>query len=182
VNALANDEVGKYFKDNFVSSYQKVGTFRIVNNQKQGGNVASYFTLPDGSVLHVVAGPVDAATLLREARWVVDTRKLAIAEAHGDSAKYKAFFSKAHADRLLHEHGMDAHAQRPTKRVALNTFARGDFVKLGMARGGDRQGRIHLLLANYPLARTDDIYRIVFEQILGERVSTLPVIEVGKGL
>jgi hypothetical protein len=152
-----------------------------VNNQKQGGNVASYFTLPDGSVLHVVAGPVDAATLLREARWVVETRKLAIAEARGDGAKYKAFFSKAHADRLLHEHGVDAHAQRPTRRTALNTWSRGEFVKLGMPRGGDRQARVHLLLANYPLAKTDDIYRIVFEQILGQKVSTLPVIEVGKG-
>jgi hypothetical protein len=182
VNALANEDVGKYFKDNFISSYQKVGTFRIVNNQKQGGNVASYFTLPDGSVLHVVAGPVDAATLLREARWVVETRKLAIAEARGDSAKYKASFSKAHADRLLHEHGVDVHAQRPTRHVALNTWTRGEFAKLGMPRGGDRQGRIHLLLANYPLAKTDDIYRIVFEQILGERVSTLPVLEVGKGV
>jgi hypothetical protein len=179
---LTNEEVGKYFKENFVSSYQKVGTFRIVNNQKQGGNVASYFTLPDGSVLHVVAGPVDAATLLREARWVTDTRKLAIAEAKGDGAKYKAFFAKAHADRLLHEHGMVKDARQPTRRVPLASFAKADLMKLGMGRGGDRQAQVHLLLSHYPLSKTDDIYRIVFEQILGERVSTLPVIEVGKGL
>ena len=65
MNALANEEVGKYFNENFVSSYQKVATFKIVDGQKQGGNVASYFCAPDGRVLHVVAGPVDAATLLR---------------------------------------------------------------------------------------------------------------------
>ena len=53
MNALANPEVGKYLNEYFVSSFQKVGTFRIVNGQKQGGNVASYFCAPDGRVLHV---------------------------------------------------------------------------------------------------------------------------------
>src|SRR5207253_3715095 len=69
---LANAEVGKYLNEFFVPSYQKVATFKIVDGQKQGGNVASYFCAPDGRVLHVVAGPVDAATLLREAKWVVE--------------------------------------------------------------------------------------------------------------
>ena len=61
MNALADPEVGKYFKEHFLASFQKVGTFRIVGKNKQGGNVASYFCAPDGRVLHVVAGPVDAA-------------------------------------------------------------------------------------------------------------------------
>ena len=181
MNALANDEVGKYLNDNFVSSYQKVASFKIVAGQKQGGNVASYFCTPDGRVLHAVAGPVDGPTLLREARWVVETRKLADLEAT-DDAGLRAFFSKAHADRLLHEHGVDVHAQRPARRVGLDAWTRGEFAKLGMPRGGDRQGRVHLVLANHPLAKVDSIYRIVFEQILGEKVSTLPVIEVGKGV
>ena len=30
MNALANPEVGKFLNENFVSSFQKVGTFRIV--------------------------------------------------------------------------------------------------------------------------------------------------------
>ena len=67
MNALANPEVGKYLNEYFVSSFQKVATFNIVGNQKQGGNVASVLLRPDGRVLHVVAGPVDAATMLREA-------------------------------------------------------------------------------------------------------------------
>ena len=83
MNALANDEVGKYLNEYFVSSFQKVATFRIVGNQKQGGNVASYFCAPDGRVLHAIAGPVDAATMLREAKWVVETTKKAIAEFLG---------------------------------------------------------------------------------------------------
>ena len=73
MNALANKEVGKYINEFFVSSFQKVATFRIVNKQKQGGNVAAYFCAPDGRVLHLIAGPVDAATFLAESKWVVET-------------------------------------------------------------------------------------------------------------
>jgi hypothetical protein len=106
VNALANVKTGKYINEYFVSSFQKVGTFRIVNGQKQGGNVAAYFCAPDGRVLHVVAGPVDGPTLLREAQWVVETTKQAMAEAKDDGAKFKAYFRKAHAERLRQEHGL----------------------------------------------------------------------------
>ncbi|MCI0462720.1 MAG: hypothetical protein L0Z62_37705 [Gemmataceae bacterium] len=106
VNALANPEVGKFLNENFCSAYQKVGTFRIVNKQKQGGNVAAYFCAPDGRVLHCVAGPVNAATMLREAKWVVSTTEKAIAEAKGDGAAFKAHFRKAHAAKLRTEHGL----------------------------------------------------------------------------
>jgi hypothetical protein len=106
VNALANDEVGKYLNEYFVSSFQKVATFRIVGGQKQGGNVASYFCAPDGRVLHCIAGPVNADTMLREAKWVVETTKKAMDDAKGDGGKFKAFFRKAHAERLKSEHGL----------------------------------------------------------------------------
>jgi hypothetical protein len=106
VNALANSEVGKYLNEYFASSFQKVATFRIVGGQKQGGNVASYFCAPDGRVLHAIAGPVDAATMLREAKWVVETTKKAMKEAKGDGGKFKAIFRQAHAERLKSEHGL----------------------------------------------------------------------------
>jgi hypothetical protein len=107
VNALANPEVGKYLNENFVSSFQKVATFRIINGvQKQGGNVASYFCAPDGRVLHVIAGPVDAGTMLREAKWVVENTRKAMAESKGDGATFKAYFRKAHAERLRNENGL----------------------------------------------------------------------------
>jgi hypothetical protein len=106
VNALANPEVGKFLNEHFVSSFQKVATFRIVGQQKQGGNVASYFCAPDGRVLHVIAGPVNADQMLREAKWVVSTAEQAIKEAKGDGAAFKAIFRKAHADRLRTEHGL----------------------------------------------------------------------------
>lgn len=106
MGALANPEVGKYLKEHCVSSFQKVGTFRIVGKAKQGGNVAAYFCAPDGRVLHVVAGPVDAATMLREAKWVVETTRSAIKEAKGDGGKFKAIFRTAHARKLKEEHGL----------------------------------------------------------------------------
>jgi hypothetical protein len=177
VNALANEEVGKYFKDHFVASFQKVGTFRVVNGAKQGGNVAAYFTLADGSVLHAIAGPVDAATLLREARWVVETRKLAIADSRGDAERYRAFFARAHAERLRQEHGRALKPVRDNHSVTLEAFAHRELRALGK----DRQAQVHLLLSTYPLVKLDEVYQLVFERILREKVSTLPVAEVGRG-
>jgi len=106
VNALANPQVGKFVNENFVSAFQRVGTFRIVGKQKQGGNVATYFCAPDGRVLHAIAGPVDANTMLREATWVVDTTRTAMKECKGDGAAFKAHFRKAHAEKLRTEHGL----------------------------------------------------------------------------
>jgi hypothetical protein len=106
VNALANPEVGKYFEEYFVSAFQRVGTFKIVGKAKQGGNVATYFCAPDGRVLHAIAGPVDAATLLREAKWVVETAKKGIETSKNDGAAFKAYMRKAHADKLRNENGL----------------------------------------------------------------------------
>ena len=162
MNALANAEVGEYLNKHFASSYQKVGTFRLVNGRKQGGNVASYFCTPDGRVLHAVAGPVNAAALLREARWVVETYKLARLEHPEGDAALRAFVWNAHAERLRREHGLDLthEGARPAGRL-------------------NRQGQVHLLLAAAPLARLERVYKLVFENVLGETVSTAPVVEAG---
>jgi hypothetical protein len=177
VNALANDEVGKYLNDHFVSSFQKVGTFRIVNGQKQGGNVASYFCLSDGSVLHAVAGPVDAAVLLREARWVIETRKLARATSHGDYGQYQEFFRKAHADRLRHEYRVTVDPERLAKMASAEVSTGRLMNRRGCPKGLPLQGQVHYLLASLPLVKIEQVYPVVFEKILGERISTLPVQE-----
>jgi len=106
VGALADAKVGKYINEYFVSSFQRVGTFRIVGKAKQGGNVAAYFCAPDGRVLHAVAGPVNAATMLKEAKWVVETVEAAIKESKGNGGKFKALFRTAHAKKLKDEHGL----------------------------------------------------------------------------
>jgi hypothetical protein len=218
VNALANPDVGKYLNEYFVSSFQKVATFKIVGGQKQGGNVASYFCAPDGRVLHVVAGPVDAATMLREAKWVVETTQKAMKEAKNDGAKFKAYFRKAHADRLRAENGLvvepvlfdAAEAQDPNSALTYNDPSgrplapvlpppplEGPDVRLrdkaeaankaapaGAAlvvdrRGGrwalNNQGRVNLILAAHAMVKIEKIYGTVFENILGEKISTRPV-------
>ncbi|HSQ58210.1 MAG TPA: hypothetical protein VLM40_20970 [Gemmata sp.] len=106
MGALNNPEVGKYVNEFFVSSFQKVATFKIVNGQKQGGNVAAYFCAPDGRVLNCVAGPVDAQTFLREAKWTVETAKKCIADSKGNGAKFKEMFRTAHAEKLRSEFGI----------------------------------------------------------------------------
>jgi len=163
VNALAKSEVGEYLNAYFVSSFRKVGTFRVVNGQKQGGNVASYFCTPDGRVLHAVVGPVSAATLLREARWVVETYKVALLDSKEGGSRFKTLFRKAHAERLRSEHGLDVTALRERHG------------RLGL----DKQGRVHLLLAAAPLVKIEQVYKLIFEKVLRERVSTNPVIQEG---
>jgi hypothetical protein len=192
VNALANEQVGAYLNRHFVSSFVKVGTFALVNGQKQGGNVASYFCLPDGSILHAIAGPVDANTLLHEARWVVDVHNLAWLEGRSDPAKYREVFRKAHGERLNRDFGIRRSALaefHDAARLADPNGGEGNFrdakhpvsaAKRGILerqRNLDNRARIHLLVALFPLVKVEDVYRYVFEDILKEKISALPVDE-----
>jgi hypothetical protein len=191
VGALANDQVGDYLNRHFVSSFVKVGTFALVNGQKQGGNVASYFCLPDGSVLHAIAGPVDAATMLHEARWVVDTHKLASFLAQNEAGKYRDAFVNAHAERLQREFGINRSSVTRFNKIAAegSESTEGSFTTpsdpvtsakmrvMMMHRNMDNRGRVHLLLALFPQAKVQDIYKYVFEDMLKEKVSALPVNE-----
>ena len=222
MNALANPEVGKFINENFVSSFQKVATFRIVSGQKQGGNVASYFCAPDGRVLHVIAGPVDAATMLREAKWVVETTEKAMDECKDDGAKFKAFFRKAHAERLKAEHGLtvepvtydlpadpeaggaltyndpsgrplapklppppvdgpDVTIKAAAPALALQEKeAKADGARELLDRRGGRwqlgnQGRVELLMSAHCMDKIETLYGTIFQDILGEQISTKPV-------
>ncbi len=179
MNALADPKVGDYINRHFVSSFQKVGTFRIVGGQKQGGNLASYMCTPNGGILNAVAGPVDAATLLREARWVVENRKTAILESRSDLKRYKEFFRLAHAERLPNQLGANWRSwpSEQASEAALLTL-----LDENPAAGQlNQQERINMLLAAYPLVNLDQAYRVVYERIVGEKVSTRPVAEGNAG-
>ena len=217
MNALANPEVGKFINEHFCSSFQKVATFRIVGNQKQGGNVAAYFCAPDGRVRHVVAGPVDAGTMLNEAKWMVESTKKAIEEAKNDGAKFKAAFRKMHAERLRQQYGLVVEAVtfdppdpqdagsaltyndpsgRPlapklptppiegpdvTFRLQAKEAGKGASAdaavrdRRGEAWSLGTQGRVHQLMAAHSMLKIEMVYGTVFENILGEKVSTKPV-------
>jgi hypothetical protein len=187
VSALANPQVGDFINRNFVSTYVKVGTFALVNGQKQGGNVATYFCLPDGSMLHAIAGPVDANLFLYESRWIVNVHQLASLEGHDNPARFKQIIRDAHADRLDRDHGI---ARGPVNRLG-ETFPEGDgsFASKGpLTRAkkamldryhhhGDNRARVHLLAALFPMEKLSEVYQYVFENILKEKVSALPVVE-----
>jgi hypothetical protein len=177
VNALANSTVGEFLNANCVSSFQKIGTFQIQGDQKQGGNVASYFTTPNGRVLHVIAGPVNADTLLREARWVTETYKLAMLESKGDLNRFKEIFRRAHADRLRQDHGLNIDPSvlpSSGSSPAMMTVLLG---KMANQKALGKQAQVHILLTAAPLAKIEQIYKVVFENILGEKVSTNPVVK-----
>ena len=201
MNALANSDVGNYVNKHFVSSFLKVGTFTVANGQKQGGNVASYFCTPEGQVLHAIAGPVNSDKFLREARWVVETWKLAEFETKGNLAKEREVFATAHAERLERDHGFDTrrmgrpavtqtiayYPQRTMPRPAPVPQGDGNFEdpmdRLTMTKmrildrnqNQDNETRVHLLLLNFPMVKIESVYRYVFEKILNEKVSNLPV-------
>jgi hypothetical protein len=224
VNALANPEVGKFLNENCVCSFQKVATFKIVGNQKQGGNVASYFCAHDGRVLHCIPGPVDAGTFLREAKWIVGVTEKAIDASNGDGAKFKALIRQAHAKKLQDEAGIVVEAitfdpvieqdpksaltfDDPTGRplapklppppldgpdVMLEPKANAEFMarqkseanapgarvvqdKRGKGWVLGNQGRADMLLAAHGMARIETLYGTVFQDILGEQISTKPV-------
>jgi hypothetical protein len=169
VNALADDRVADYLNENFVCTYLKVGTFQIVNVQKQGGNVASYFCQGDGGVLHAVPGQVNADKLLAESRWAYETRKSAATRASDlawgtlDTNKFKDQVIRAHAERY--------HAEQGT------ALGRRGYVPVPamMPRHASQQAQAHWLLARQPLAKLDVVYPIVWVQILNEELSGLPV-------
>ncbi len=221
MGALNNEEVGKFVNEYFVSSYQKVATFKIVNGNKQGGNVAAYFCAPDGRVLHCIAGPVNAPTFLKEARWVVETAKTCIKESKGNGAKFKEMLRKAHAEKLKSEFGIVVEAVtydppapgddkdaltyrdpsgRPLAPKLPPPPIDGPDVTLGAAKfealqkdaatapgnryiackGGRRivvtnQGLVHQIMAAHSLFPIERVYGTVFENILGEKISTKPV-------
>lgn len=220
MGALANPEVGAFINQNFVSAFQKVATFTIVNGQKQGGNVASYFCAPDGRVLHVVAGPVDAGTFLREARWVVDGVRQAMDESKRSAHTFKSLFRGWHAARLRAEHGMivkpvtfdppaTAEATGPLRYSNPNGEPVANLLEPAPVDGPDvtfdeslqakrstdgapafvdhkarhwalsNAGRVHALMAAHAMTRIERVYGTIFESILGERISTRPVVTIG---
>jgi hypothetical protein len=170
VNALADQRVADYFNDTFVCTYLKVGTFQIINGQKVGGNVASYFCLADGSVLHALPGQMDANKLLREARWAYETRKAALTHCTNlvtgepSMKKYETFVKKAHTERFnaeLYPGVARNQAERP--------------LPIAMPQLRTQQAQAHWLLARNPLDKIDSVYPIVWTQILREQLSGLPV-------
>jgi hypothetical protein len=177
VSALSRPEVGRYLNRHFVSAFQKVATFEINGRRKNGGNVAAYFCTADGRVLHAVAGPVDAATFLREARWANETYEMAQLENPGLD-RLPAFFRQAHRERLRAQ-GVGLPEQLPPPEAVSRKLLDQLFVQ-NANLPLSTQGKVHLLLAVDPLPPLGQVYDVVFRAILNEKVSTEPVKVAGR--
>jgi hypothetical protein len=192
VNALAKDEVGAFINKYFVSSFQRVGSFRITQGRKQGGNVATYFCAPDGRVLHAIAGPVDANVLLEEANWVIEKTKDGMMRSQGDATKFKDAMRKYHAERLQERYGVrvtpvlkdqilqnleTATAYRDPKGRSLAPVL--PLPPIENEREVKNQqsnaAKVHRLLAAHAMLKVENLYGAIFQGILGETVTTKPV-------
>jgi hypothetical protein len=136
--------------------------------------VASYFCTPEGRVLHAIPGPVDAATLLREARWVIETCNMAKLKRQDGGSLFATFLGRAHRERLQAEVGMAVTSQINwlSDRSAEGTIM---WLQQPPLRDLSQLRQMHAILVRDPLIPIERLYRFVFEDMLGERISTEPV-------
>jgi hypothetical protein len=174
VNALTDEKVGEFVGTHFVSAYKKVGTFQKDGDTKTGGNVATYFCLPDETVVHVIPGPVDAATFLREARWAVDVAESAALEHPDDVFEQKTYLKTAHGLRYLTDR--TGVVPRPGKGASLASRVNALMPKQ-LPHGEQPLAQSHWLMWSSPLPQLAQVYRIVWTEILNEPLTDLPVRE-----
>jgi hypothetical protein len=198
---LCDPEVGKFLNEHFAAGFQKVGTFKIVNGVKTGGNVATYFCTADGRVLHAIAGPVDGRTLLAEGKWVLDIHEKAKKAADGKDADYVKLMRQAHAERLKKD--SEKLEEGSLTKDLEKALAKGDVdkaddefsnltKKLRSNELNDQEKKqlkdqlrklstsplaapVHRLLATQALDNIEQVYTKVWEGILKEKVSNDPV-------
>ena len=181
MNALSDANVAAYLHDRVVATYLKVGTFQIVGNRKIGGNVASYFCLPDGTVLHAVVGPANGSKFLSEARWAWEIRKTALTHATDLATgvvaadRLRREITKAHEERFAASVMNSQLAGRLRAATAEHGKPGLGVSRADLPRHANQQAQVHWLLATRSLAPIDEIYPIVWQEILREQLSSLPV-------
>ena len=153
--------------------------------QKNGGNVASYFCTPDARVIHVTAKPISADQLLQEATWAVETYDEVLSTAPGNLLAQRKLVEQAHLGTLPGNHVAflaQVKAEMPQAQQDYYDKMQHDRPSrkrlepaLVVARrraakqlGGDRA---HQIMAAQPLARFQEVYREVFEELTNERVT-----------
>jgi hypothetical protein len=196
-DALLDDEVTGFVNENFLCSHQRIGALRSVKGVQTGGSVVTYFCLADGTVLHAIPGAVDAKQFMQEARWVVDIRQSAQQKMQKDTSRYNWLVKRAHSERYFDEFvppndpfgGVMIPGKFPPPPPRLGGF--GGFPPLGGGIGNPLmpvmptsnklpaqrpanqppQVQVHWLLATRTAPKINDIYKIVYEQILKERIT-----------
>ena len=142
----------------------------MANGQKQGGNVASYFCRPDGTVLHAIPGKVDAQTFLAEARFAVELDKLALLNGDKSTLKQKITVADSHSKRLKTAAAM---SKGVWSQVELMPTV--DRQLMAYAHLGEQQ-QVSAILMQSPLAKLELLYPVVWEKILKEQLNVAPVL------
>ena len=152
------------FRQNFVASHQQVGDFKAVKVrgrvQKNGGNVAGYFCTPQGRVIHATAGPVSADALLDAAHFALD---LFDQLQEHDLHTWDQIAARAHQQQAS-DMGVPVPRQ-------MHPAPHADWNAAWKNRALSNEQRVHMLLAERPLAPLSNVYREVFKGILGEDIS-----------
>ena len=220
MNALANPEVGKYLNENFVSSFQKVATFRIVGGQKAGRQRRLLLLRPGwpgaarrrrpGGRRHAAArGQMgrrdDPKGAWQRARATAPSSRPISAQAHADRLRTRDTASSVEAVTFDPPAEQDPKtapdlqrpvgpAAGPEAAAAAHRRAGRDVpCQAGGRRHGVRRRQPRLPTARAaagrwttraastccwpptPWSRSRSVYGSVFENILGEKISTRPV-------
>lgn len=126
-----------------------IQALEIVDSRKEGGNVVSYFCTTDGRVIHMLTGPVQAPTLLREATWAVQAYDAALETARDDPERLAIAMRDAHQLRLSETSAADEYiSDQRLESIATRTA--------------------HEFLAKRQLPLLNDIQREVFEKLAKE--------------
>ena len=143
--------MGAFLAENFRSGWKKVGSFTIRETPnggaiKIGGNVAAYFCTPDLRVIQGIAGNVTPEAFLKEAEFAMELSRK-LQNTCFDESQFLA-------------------------REALR-----DLPQPRQWRwGGGGEGPLGSFLAEKPLPDIEDVYKLVFEGILREKVSDKDVV------
>ena len=140
-----------------------MGTFQIINGQKVGGNVASYFCTGDSTVVHAIPGKVNADQLLSESRWAYETRKAASPSAPTSAPASRTRGSISSRSGKQH-----------TKRYNAEMNPWGNLqasLPMRLPTSGSQQAQAHWLLARNPTAELENLYPVVWTKILQEKLS-----------
>jgi hypothetical protein len=117
--------------------------------------------------------------LLREVRWTEETFQLAQLQRPTPD-QLRAFFSKAHVERLRQDHRVDVPESRQPRPGTVTPELLEGLLLQNLHLGLSDQGKVHLLLAVAAMPRLDQVYQVVFERILNEKISTNPVVRAGR--
>ena len=124
-------------------------------------------------MLNAIAGPVNAQEFLSEIRWTVESRKNAILYSKRNRELYDGWFKKAHQNRYIEERNkiLNPYGQFRNRGYPLSSFPQAGPIGIGFSKSMQVQSLLGSMLA----PKIDSIYKIVYEKILGEKISNQPV-------